>query len=64
MPRERATSAEWSAYYERAARIRSLTGDPLKRHIRRITIRERTILIASVLFMLMAVVAFGLLTLH
>ena len=35
MGRIRASSSEWRQYYERAARIRCLRGDPLRQLLRR-----------------------------
>jgi hypothetical protein len=64
MQRERATSAEWDAYYGRAAQIRSLTDDPFRKYVRRKTLQERIVLAASAIFMLVAVVAFGFLTMR
>jgi hypothetical protein len=59
MHRERATNTEWDAYYERAAQIRAITGDPFKKHVRRRTLQERIVLAASAVFMLVAVLALG-----
>lgn len=51
--RERATTAEWERYYARAEQLRSVTGDPLRRHLARVTARERAWLAgASLLFVL------------
>jgi hypothetical protein len=64
MHRERATNAEWNAYYERAAQIRTVRGDPFRKHVRRKTLQGWLVLGASALFMLVAVVAFGFLTMR
>jgi hypothetical protein len=64
MQKDRATSAEWSAYYERADRIRSVVGDPFRKHVRRTALRERVVLAASAVLMLTAVAAFGFLTMR
>jgi hypothetical protein len=64
MERTNPTSDDWSAYYARADRIRSVVGDPLKRHIARKTFKERLFLAASGLFLLVAATAFGALTLR
>lgn len=64
MERTTATSDVWIAYYEQAARIRSVVGDPLKRHIERIRSRERLFLVGSGLFLLLATTAFGALAMR
>jgi type II secretory pathway component PulM len=64
MERTNPTSEDWIAYYARADRIRSVVGDPLKRHIARITFKERLVLAGSGLFLLVAATAFGALTLR
>jgi type II secretory pathway component PulM len=64
MERTTATSEVWIAYYARADRIRSVVGDPLRRHIARITFRERLFLAGSGLFLLVVAIAFGALTLR
>ena len=64
MERMNPTSEDWIAYYARADRIRAAVGDPLKRHIARITFRERMLLAGSGLFLLAAATAFGALTLR
>lgn len=63
MARTRATSREWSSYYERADRLRAVMGDPFKKHVERIKARERMVLIATGLFIAVATVAFGVLAL-
>jgi hypothetical protein len=58
-----ATDDRWRSYYERAAALRAVTGDPFKRHIRRETLRERVVLISSSLLVLgLVAAAFYLLT--
>ncbi len=58
MGRERATADEWERYYERARRLRSLTGDPFRQHIARLAARERALLIGSAALMLVTIAAF------
>lgn len=62
MVRERATNEEWRVYYERAAEVRAVIGDPFKRHIQREALRERIFVVGSVLFVLATIGAFCLLT--
>ncbi|HEX3904255.1 MAG TPA: hypothetical protein VH853_15565 [Polyangia bacterium] len=59
---KRATKAEWDRYYDRAAQVRAVVGDPFERHIRRETVRERVFMIGSSLFVLVMVSVFYLLT--
>jgi hypothetical protein len=60
--RTRATEDEWRVYYDRAAELRAVTGDPFRRHIERETLRERIIIVGSSLFVLALVTASYLLT--
>jgi hypothetical protein len=64
MERTNPTSEDWIAYYARADRIRSVVGDPLKRHIARITLKERLLLTGSALLLLAVAAAFGVFTLY
>ena len=50
MVRKRATNEEWRVYYERAAELRAVVGDPFKRHLEREALRERIFMVGSVLF--------------
>ena len=59
---KRATKAEWDNYYDRAAQLRAVVGDPFQRHIRRETFRERAFMIGSSLFVVALVSVFYLLT--
>jgi len=61
--RTRATSREWQSYYERADRLRAVGGDPFKKHVERIKVRERSLLIATGMFIAVAIAAFGILAL-
>lgn len=61
MVREKATSADWQRYYERADRFRAVQGDPLRRYIARLAARERALMIGSAALMLVTVAAFLLL---
>jgi len=58
MARERATAAEWERYYRRAERVRSVCGDPFRQHLARLAARERALLMAFTVFMLIAIAAF------
>jgi hypothetical protein len=60
--RKRATNEEWRVYYERAAELRAVVGDPFKRHLEREVVRERLFMIGSVLFVLATIGAFCLFT--
>jgi hypothetical protein len=62
--KKQATNDEWRVYYERAAELRAVTGDPFKRHIERRTIRERVFFVGSTLFVMVMVSVFYLLTTH
>ena len=59
---KRATNEEWRVYYERADELRAVVGDPLKRHLKREALRERILMIGSVLFVLATIGAFCLFT--
>lgn len=59
--REPATTAEWERYYQRAARLRSMTGDPFRQHRARLVARERALLVAFGAFLVIAVAAFAVL---
>ena len=56
------TSDEWRSYYERADEVRAVIGDPFKRHIVREALRERILVVGSVLFVTALVTVFYLLT--
>jgi len=58
MARERATAAEWERYYQRAARLRAVAGDPFRRQRARRVARERALMVAFSAFLLIAVTAF------
>jgi hypothetical protein len=58
MARERATAAEWERYYQRAERARAMTGDPFREHQARLAARERALMMAFTVFMMVAVAAF------
>jgi hypothetical protein len=60
--RNRATNDEWRVYYERAADLRAVVGDPFKRHLERATVRERLYLFSSALFVMALATGFYLLT--
>jgi len=60
--KERATTDEWRVYYERAAELRAVVGDPFKRHIERQAARERVLMIGAVVAVLATIAAFCLLT--
>jgi hypothetical protein len=62
--RKRATNEEWRVYYERAAELRATVGDPFKRHLEREALRERILMIGSVVFVLAAIGAFCLFTMR
>lgn len=64
MARTRATSREWRSYYERADRLRAVVGDPFKQHVERVKARERSLLIATGLFITLATAAFAVLALQ
>jgi hypothetical protein len=59
---KRATNEEWRVYYERAAELRATAGDPFKRHLQREALRERILVIGSVVFILATIGAFCLFT--
>jgi hypothetical protein len=61
MVRNRATAAEWERYYQRADRVRSIAGDPFRRHAHRMASRERALMVLSALFLLTSIAAFFLL---
>jgi hypothetical protein len=56
------TNDAWRVYYERAAEVRAVVGDPFKRHIAREALRERILLAGSTLFIMGLVTVFYLLT--
>ncbi|HVV50066.1 MAG TPA: hypothetical protein VHO06_10440 [Polyangia bacterium] len=58
MGRTRANSREWRQYYERAARVRELIGDPFVQARARARARERWMFGASALFMAAVAAAF------
>jgi hypothetical protein len=61
--RERATNEEWRVYYERAAELRAVVGDPFKRQLDREALRRRIFILGSTLFVIALVtVCFYLLT--
>ena len=61
MPRERASSGEWDSYYQRAEQIRAIAGDPFRKHLERVALRERAWLAGATLLLVTAVGAFLLL---
>ena len=64
MVRKQATNDEWRVYYERADQLRAAVGDPFKRHAEREALRERLLLIGSVVFVLATLGAFCLFTMR
>jgi hypothetical protein len=56
--RRKASSDDWNAYYEAADRLRVVVGDPYKRYAERKSARERMLLIASCLIVVMMAAAF------
>lgn len=55
--RQRATSSEWAAYYERASETRRLFGDPFQRIVERSHRRGRYLRIAVAAFAITIVAA-------
>ena len=62
MVKERATNDEWRVYYERAAELRAVVGDPFKRHLQREALRERVLMMGALVAVLATIAAFCLLT--
>jgi hypothetical protein len=62
--RKQATNDEWRAYYDRAAEVRAIVGDPFKRHLQREAFRERILMIGSVVSVLATIAAFCLFTMR
>ena len=60
--RNRATNDEWRVYYERAAGVRAVVGDPFRRHLERASVRERLLFLGSALFVIALATGFYLLT--
>jgi hypothetical protein len=58
------TNDEWRVYYERAAEVRAVVGDPFKRHLVREAFRERILMVGSLLFVLATIGAFCLFTMR
>jgi hypothetical protein len=58
------TNDAWRVYYERADEVRAAVGDPFKRHIARETLRERILMVGSLLFVLATIGAFCLFTMR
>jgi hypothetical protein len=58
------TNEEWRVYYERADEARAVVGDPFKRHIMREALRERLLMVGSLLFVLATIGAFCLFTMR
>jgi type II secretory pathway component PulM len=55
---QRATSEEWSRYYERARRRRQTVGDPIERYLERRDQREQRFFVASTALLATVLVAF------
>jgi hypothetical protein len=62
--RGRATQDEWRVYYERAAEVRAVVGDPFRRKIQRETIRERILIAGAAVSVSAVITAFCLLTMR
>jgi hypothetical protein len=60
--RAKATENDWRVYYDRAAELRAVTGDPFRRHVEREALRERVLMIGSTVLFAALVSAFYLLT--
>jgi hypothetical protein len=60
--RAKATENDWRVYYDRADERRALTGDPFRRHIERMNLRERVMIVGSSLLVAGLVCTFYLLS--